>query len=165
MLFTLATMLTGLSADVKRNSYLESFRSSDWGFPSEQVEYSYEPFMLCNSIVNKSVSSLTNLDYESLSIDVRRNSINIIERLSTIFIDNISDDNLYPSSYGTFIIEFEKNNSIFSLEVGKNSIGYFSEINGNTVHFQEEINIENFEELDLIVGDLNKVFFDFYSKI
>jgi hypothetical protein len=165
MIITLATMLTGLSGDVRKNSYLESHRTMDWRFTSEQVESKFEPFLLESADVNIRLNDFRNLYYDNISNKVKSNTLSVLDRLSSIFIDNVTEDSFYPSSYGTIIIEFEKKGAIFSLEIGKNRIGYFSEIDGKTVHFQEEVSIDNPEHLNLAIGELNDLFFDFYSKI
>lgn len=115
-----------------------------------------------DSIIKK---IMNNLQSENIAEDVQFNVNKIIEKLPEIFIDNIlSKENMYSSSYGTFIIDFEENGNVFSLEVGTNSIGYFSEIDSKTKNFCEEISIdaENFDESIL---KINTDFLAFYDRL
>lgn len=105
------------------------------------------------------------LQTEKLSADIQVNVNNILEKLPYIFIENVrSKDNVYRSSYGTVMIDFEEDGNVFSLEVGTKSIGYFSEINSCTNDFCEEILIDedNFEKS---IDRVNSDFLAFYDKL
>ena len=114
---------------------------------------------------NFSKKIMSYLQSENLSAEIQVNVNNILEKLPNIFIENVrSKDNIYSSSYGTVLIDFEEDGKIFSLEVGTKSIGYFSEIDSTTNDFCEEIIIEedNFEES---IDKVNSDFLAFYDKI
>jgi hypothetical protein len=110
--------------------------------------------------------TISYLQSENLNAEIQANLNKILETLPNIFIDNvISNDNVYCSSYGTVLIDFEEKNNIFSLEIGTSSIGYFSEINSVTSDFCEEIFIDNDDNFERSVRKLNNDFLAFYDRI
>lgn len=84
---------------------------------------------------------------KNISQNVYKTSFDIINSLSESILFKLSLDNIYPSKYGTLILDWEDENSNdeFSLEIGNNCFGYFSELNGkDTFNIDEaEYNQEN----------------------
>ncbi len=73
-----------------------------------------------------------------ISAEVFNNSLNIIDSISPNSLNNLNPENIYPSKYGTIILDWIfENDNIFSIEIGKNSVGYFYE-KGNTDSKQVE---------------------------
>jgi len=96
---------------------------------------------------------------EGISANVFNNSLSIIEALSPSVIEKLDLDNVYVSNSNTTILDWEKDDDVFSLEIGKDSIGYFIEKNGKDVKLVEvrktdEANIEN--TLNELLGDLSE---------
>ena len=173
MFFTLTafTLISGLSPDVRKNSYLATFEDSDIvvserPFIFANKEYDIMTnfcFVNSNDVLVKDISKY--LEGENIKKEVQINTIKVIEKLSEFFIDNIDLDSVYISSYGTVLIDFEKEQNIFSIEVGTKSIGYFSEVKSITNDFCEESYIDNDEKLCLTIGKLNNDFLNFYNRI
>jgi len=79
---------------------------------------------------------------------------------------NFNINNLYESSYGTAILEYEIDNSNFTIEIGEKSFGYFSEKDGDYLKIIDEVLIsDKYDERDVIIGNLNKDFIDFYYSL
>lgn len=109
---------------------------------------------------------LEELDLEISNRKVKKNAIEIIRNLPALFIMNFDITNLYKSSYGTAILEYEINNSNFTIDIGENSFGYFSEVNGEFLTINEEVTINDINsENDIVLGKLNQDFIDFYYSI
>ena len=173
MVFTLTalTLISGLSLDLRQNSYLATFEDSDIVMVERPFIFSNQDrnTMINYSLIDKSnnlLKSLTKyLDEENIQVEVQINTIKVIENLSELFIANIDLDFVYTSNYGTVLIDFEKGKSIFSIEIGAKSIGYFSEIKAITNDFCEESFIDNDDKLLLTIGKLNNDFLNFYNRI
>jgi hypothetical protein len=173
MFFTLTafTLISGLSPDARKNSYLANFDDSE-------IVVAESPYVFMsqddNTMVNfciidtgdkllKNISKY--LEEENIHKEVQINTIKVVESLSEFFIDNIDLDSIYPSSYGTVLVDFEKDNNIFSIEIGTKSIGYFSEVESVTYDFCEESFIDDNEKFNLTIGKLNNDFLNFYNRI
>lgn len=173
MFFTLTafTLISGLSPDARKNSYLANFDDSDIvvaEMPYGSISHNYNT-MTNFCIIDKNDNLLKNiskyLEEENIQKEVQINTIKVIESLSEFFIDNIDLDSIYTSSYGTILVDFERDNNIFSIEIGSKSIGYFSEIESITNDFCEESFIDDNEKLNLTIGKLNNDFLNFYNRI
>ena len=100
-----------------------------------------------------------NLD-EDLKIgqEVFNNSLKIIDDLYPSLSQELNVDKLYPTSYGTVIMDWEKGNGdIFSLEIGSKSIGYFIEKNGR--------DIKQVDEKEIVSNTLEELFTDLETFI
>lgn len=165
---TAFTLLSGLSPDIRRNSYLASFENLDYISIENNCNITTESILrdvYLKSNDNKLLKNVPKyLEDECVNKDVQINVIKIIENLSKIYIDNIHEDNVYVSGYGTVLMDFEKDKYIFSLEIGTKSIGYFSEIDSETNDFCEEASIED-DSFNISVGKLNTDFINFYNRI
>lgn len=70
-------------------------------------------------------------DEDRISSAVLTNTWSVLDRLSLKSLDRLNIDDIMVSSYGTIIIDWEKDReNVFSLEIGKDSLGYFIEENG-----------------------------------
>ncbi|WP_312205989.1 hypothetical protein [Epilithonimonas hominis] len=169
MLITATVILAGLSADVRRQSFLESYINDDLTYYVEYLhnkQESLNDFYLDHSNESKRITMLEELDLEISNRKVKKNAIEIIRNLPALFIMNFDITNLYKSSYGTAILEYEINNSNFTIDIGENSFGYFSEVNGEFLTINEEVTINDINsENDIVLGKLNQDFIDFYYSI
>lgn len=169
MLITATVILAGLSADVRRQSFLESYINDDLTYYVEYLHNKQEflnDFYLDHSNESKRITMLEELDLEISNRKVKKNAIEIIRNLPALFIMNFDITNLYKSSYGTAILEYEINNSNFTIDIGENSFGYFSEVNGEFLTINEEVTINDINsENDIVLGKLNQDFIDFYYSI
>ncbi|NOJ75696.1 hypothetical protein [Empedobacter stercoris] len=171
MLITATTViLAGLSADVRRQSFLESYVNDNSTYPTEYLHN--EPkfnndFYLDHTNESRRFEILNELEAEVLNNEVRKNAVEIIRNLPALFLINFDMSNLYVSSYGTTILEYETHNSNFTIEIGEKSFGYFSEVNGNYLTINEDVSITelNQEKKDLILGKLNTDFIDYYYSL
>ena len=103
---------------------------------------------------------------EFVNKNVKKNTIDIIRNLSALYLINFDLNNLYQSAYGTAVLEFIKDDSNFTIEVGEESFGYFGEIDGDYITINEEILIPlNIDEREIVYGNLNNDFVDFYYSI
>lgn len=167
MLITATVLLVGLSADVRRQSFIESYSNS---IP-QYIEYysdsgfSNNEYFLDHIEDSKRSTLLKELNIENSNINVKINAIDIIKNLSALFVMDFNPDNFYKSSYGTMVFEYEKKNANFTIEVGENSFGYFSEINNEIKHLKEEVELSKFDVNDTPLGQLNKDFVDFYYSV
>jgi hypothetical protein len=164
---TAFTLVSGLSLDMKRNSYLANFEVNEaiiCPIFSNPYNYNITDFLVnkCD-FIKRNISNY--LQEENIQTDVQINTYRVIENLSEFFIDNVDLNSIYTSKYGTVLIDFEKNNNIFSIEIGVKSIGYFSEIDTKTIDFCEETFIDNENNLSSSLSKLNKSFLEFYNKI
>jgi len=169
MLITATVILAGLSADVRRQSFIESYVDDNTTYQNEYVHndvvYSNDFYLDINS-ESKKTDLLNEIEKEFVNTDVKRNTIDIIRNLSALYLMNFNLDNLYQSAYGTAVLEFIKDDSNFTIEVGKESFGYFGEIDGDYIKINEEIVIsQNLEEREIVYGNLNNDFVEFYYSI
>ena len=75
----------------------------------------------------------------NISSDVYKTSYDLISLLPESVLFKLNEENLYPTNYGTLVLDWEdeKSNDEFSLEVGNNCFGYFSEFDCvRTGHFE-----------------------------
>lgn len=94
-----------------------------------------------------------NLGTPKISSEIIINSLRIINFLSPSILYYLDSENIYPTKFGTIIMDWEfNNNNILSLEIAKKSIGYFMEKNGEDYKEVVEISIDN---LKLIIKSLN----------
>jgi len=83
-------------------------------------------------------------DEVNVSAEVLNQSIKVLESLYPSFYEKLSDNDIYPSNYGTIIFDWEKSaDEIFSLEIGKNSLGYFIEKNEVDEKQVESLSLDN----------------------
>ncbi|BBI90465.1 hypothetical protein HYO65_gp073 [Tenacibaculum phage PTm1] len=89
-----------------------------------------------------------------IGAEVYNNSYFIFEQLYPSILEHLSIEDVYTSSYGTLIVDWEKeNNDIFSLEIGSKHLGYFIDVNGNYQKQVDKIEIE--ESVSHILKDLS----------
>lgn len=80
-----------------------------------------------------------------INSEVINNALNIVSLLRPTVLCHLSADNVYPSKFGTIIMEWDfGNDNIFSLEIAKQSIGYFTEHHGEP-QIQRDIIKFNFD--------------------
>lgn len=166
---TAFTLVSGLSLDMRRNSYLASINVNNVFVAESPICINQNDYKITDFLVNKSnliqKAIAKYLQEEKVQNDVQLNTYRIIEKLSELFIDNLDLDSIYISKYGTVLIDFEKENNLFSIEVGSKSIGYFSEIYSKTNNFCQEAFIDTEDALVATIGQLNTDFRDFYGRI
>jgi hypothetical protein len=57
------------------------------------------------------------------------NAIKFIQSLPTSIIENVEEDEINASPYGTLVVDFRNSKEeLVSVEIGKNQIGFFSEL-------------------------------------
>jgi hypothetical protein len=115
------------------------------------------------SLIKKSLSVY--LQDNGVKDNVKINTYHLIENLFHLYMDKIDLESIYLSNWGTVLIDFEKDNNIFSIEIGSKSIGYFSEINSKTEHFCEEAFINSEDSFNSTMYQLKSDLNDFYNKI
>ena len=169
MLITATVILVGLSADVRRQSFIESYVDDNITYQNEYVQkdvaYSNDFYLDINSESKKS-DLLNEIEREFVNKNVKKNTIDIIRHLSALYLINFDLNNLYQSAYGTAVLEFIKDDSNFTIEVGEESFGYFGEIDGDYITINEVILIPlNIDEREIVYGNLNNDFVDFYYSI
>lgn len=169
MLITATILLAGLSAEVKRNSYIESFYGASMlDGNTEQVDY-----IVAKKNSNRDYTQnkediflrqiQRNLILEGVNPEVLSNTMNVLRNVSAFFLSNLNEENVYKSSYGTAIMELELADDLFTLEVGKDSFGYFSEVNGRINHKVEEVFFSNGSGYDEALGSLNQDILEFIT--
>lgn len=165
MLITATIFLAGLSAEVKRNSYIESFYGASMlDGNTEQVNYVVAKDYTQNKEDMFLRQIQRNLFIEGVSPEVLRNTMNVLKNISVFFLSNLKEENIYKSSYGTAIIELELEDDIFTIEIGKNSFGYFSEVNSKVTNKVEEVFFSNSAEYDAALGSLNQDILKFVTE-
>ena len=169
MLITATVILAGLSADVRRQSFLESYVNDNSNYQIEYVQNDTQfsnDFYLDRTSESKRIEILNELESEIINKDVKRNTVDIIRNLPALFLMNFDINNLYESSYGTAILEYEIDNSNFTIEIGEKSFGYFSEKDGDYLRIIDEVlTFDTYDEREVIIGNLNKDFIDFYYSL
>lgn len=92
---------------------------------------------------------------DNLDPIIINNALNIINQIPPSILYHLRPENIYPSKYGTLILDWEFNdeNNIVSFEVAKNSIGYFVEKDGKNIKQVDEITL-NDDNIDHIVWTL-----------
>lgn len=148
-----------------QNLFVDSYNANDF---DEEIIYDYrESYFLTKidfldsvSKIKNRISEFVNLNAEDkISPAVYNQSVRIIDALSPSLWDKIGDKNIYASSYGTLIFDWEKSDDdIFSLEVGNKSFGYFIENNGKDVKQVDQLMIDDkFEKQSvLLLEDLSQ---------
>jgi hypothetical protein len=97
----------------------------------------------------------------NISSDVYKTSYDLISLLPESILFKLKEDDLYPTNYGTLVLDWEdeKSNDEFSLEVGNNCFGYFSEFDG-----KDTINVEEVAFSTEEVNELHKKIEEFYQR-
>lgn len=96
------------------------------------------------------------LQAKPIKTETISNAISIFESLSLNLIYHLDVDDIYCSSYGTIIFDWEfENENIFSVEIGKESLGYFYEKDSNIVQ-REDLKIDNSESLLNAIVNIQK---------
>lgn len=92
-----------------------------------------------------------------ISSDVLNNTLNIINAIPPSLLYYLNPDNIYPSKYGTIIMDWEFGNkeNYLSLEIAKDSIGYFIEVNGKDHKQIEKINTNDDDSFDYAIASIN----------
>lgn len=81
-----------------------------------------------------------------ISADVLSQCYSLIDNLYPSVLELLDADDVYSTSYGTVIFDWEKDSdNAFSLEIGAKEIGYFIEVNGNDV-----------KQVDSFIFDISK---------
>ena len=82
---------------------------------------------LANGSVNlNSLPLPSSLSTQILPLCLSTNSLQIINFLSPSILYYLDSENIYPTKFGTIIMDWEfSNNNLLSLEIAKKSIGYF----------------------------------------
>lgn len=96
----------------------------------------------------------------SISADVYKTSYDLISLLPESILFRLREDNVYPTNYGTVVLDWEDDNSNdeFSLEIGNSCFGYFSERDGKDMINVEEVDFNSQE-----VSNLHKRIEEFYQ--
>ncbi|MFK8269384.1 MULTISPECIES: hypothetical protein [Capnocytophaga] len=167
MLITATTLImSSLSPDARKQSILESYIGNA---PAnvELLHKNTEAFGKTYFLKNSSSQTKQRQIIEELEISnnvVKRNALEIIRNLPELFLINFDVDNVYESSYGTAILEYETKSSNFTIEIGEDSFGYFGEKDGDYLIIEEEVFIpEERDERNKIFGKLSKEFVKFYN--
>jgi hypothetical protein len=172
----LASTIFSLSPDVRRYQYM----NKHIGYENEtEIESIIEDEIIVDlkscyylnnisgsysEVIKNQLISFSNQTDDSdsdskISFDVLNQSLNIIDSIYPSLIEKLNIDNIYSSSYGTVILDWElSNNSLFSLEVGKNAIGYFIEKNGDDVKEVDSLSLseKNLKNtFSLLIKDLS----------
>jgi|LakWasMe91_HOW11_FD_contig_61_751339_length_1875_multi_6_in_0_out_0_2 hypothetical protein len=166
------SLIASLNPDAGKShyKYLSIYREN---YYIENLEESVVPRLIENSEVNcvedlimneiNSISLLKDdwngMGSKKISSEVLNNSINVIGAIPPSVLYYLKPDNIYPSKYGTIILDWEFGNkdNCLSLEIAKNSIGYFVEVDGNDSKQVEELSTapENFDTaVASVVNDL-----------
>lgn len=97
----------------------------------------------------------------TISSDVYKTAYDLISLLPETVLLKLNENNLYPTNYGTIVLDWEdeKSNDEFSLEVGNNCFGYFSEFEG-----KDTINVEEVTFTPEEVNKLHKGIEEFYQR-
>jgi hypothetical protein len=85
-----------------------------------------------------------------LNLKVVNNTTDFIDTLSTLIVEEIDMNNIYSTGYSTIVIDFEREDSLFSLELGVEQLGYFLENNGVDEKFNDYINYSEIHNSNLI---------------
>ncbi len=143
--------LLSFSPDVKKHRFFNQKNISEQFVLDEPEVDIKESYFLKYNLYNffdKIKYSLlgfleTNTKWDvKINSDVFNQSIKILENLYPSIYENLEEDNIYPSNYGTIIFDWKKSeNELFSLEIGKDYFGYFIEKN--------EIDVKQIEFLSL----------------
>lgn len=166
------SFIASLNPDAGKShyKYLNIYREPSY---MENLEESVLPRLIDNSEVNCTedllMSEINNISLlkdnwngmgsQKISSEVLNNTINVIGAIPPSVLYYLNPNNIYPSKYGTIILDWEFGNkdNCLSLEIAKNSIGYFVEIDGNDSKQVEELstNTENFDTtIGSVVSDL-----------
>ena len=97
----------------------------------------------------------------NISSNVYITSYDLISLLPESILFKLEVDNLYPTNYGTIVLDWEddKSNDEFSLEIGNSCFGYFSEFDGEDRVIIEEVSFSPQE-----VSKLYKKIEEFYQR-
>ncbi len=93
---------------------------------------------------------------QKINFQVIDNTLNVLGSIAPSVLYYLCPNNIYPSKYGTIIIDFEFGNkdNYVSLEIAKNSIGYFVEKDG--IDYKQIEKLEtNEESFDASVASIN----------
>lgn len=105
--------------------------------------------------ISKLPANWNNLGSNTISSEIIDNTLKLIELLPPSILYYLKAENIYPSDFGTIIMdwEFDKEN-LFSLEIAKKSIGYFVELNGKNHKQVDRISFTD-ENINTIVSSIN----------
>jgi hypothetical protein len=135
----LTTCFLSINPEVEKLKYVIEYNHSDFenDFDFFDIKSSY--FICRNDVKSKHdilkeyvKSFYNNKTLENtISSGVLENSLNLIDLLSPLQIEELEFNNFSITPYGTVVFDWEKDrDNVFSLELGSKSIGYFIEVNG-----------------------------------
>jgi hypothetical protein len=157
------TTLLGLNPDVEKSKFLNESILEDIVENEVFFDLKKTYFFVNNHqskidhLKNHIATFLENInENEVLSLNVVNNAFNFLDRLNSNIVDELNFDNVYTTSYGTIVFDYENKNesSVFSLEIGKKEIGYFIEKNDIDIKQVDAVEIEKINE-ELITDLIN----------
>ena len=80
-------------------------------------------------------------DSHKIRSNVYKTAFDIVNRLPESVLSKIDTEDIYPTNYGTIVLDWNYNNSDdeFSLEIGDSCFGYFSEYDGSDIVRVDEV--------------------------
>ncbi len=70
------------------------------------------------------------------------NTIGFLSSIPEAYLFNLNPENIEPTPYGTFVLEFSNNQNLISVEIGKNKLGYFNKLLGQVISSSDGINFD-----------------------
>ncbi|MHA3788165.1 hypothetical protein ACX0HA_08150 [Flavobacterium hauense] len=158
------SVILGLNPDFDKQKYRfhSNFFKIEPGNETNETSYKSELFLrnheikTCEEELKNEIDHISKLPdnwngfgSKKISTEVIINTLNVVSEIPPSILYYLKD-NIYPSKFGTIILDWEfggADNNIFSLEISKNSVGYFIESKGEDIKQVESLDI-SFEEFD-----------------
>lgn len=165
------SLIAGLNPNVEKNRFQYLLKEN------YKVDYNYESadyrcvkdFFLSNLTI-KNIEESIKEEIDSISLlkddwngmgtkainpDIINNSVRIINSIPPSILYYLDKDNIYPTKFGTIILdwEFGNKNNILSLEIARHSVGYFMEVNGEDFKQVETLSLAE-DSFDNTVSDV-----------
>lgn len=119
-------------------------------FQFEDIQYLPIRFDLLSLAINKvdrfksiPIDKWINSGYK-YPLEETYNNVNVfLSSLPDIYLYNLDTENIEPTSYGTFVLDFISNNNKLSIEIGKEKIGYFTDFINQDNLMSEGVNFND----------------------
>jgi len=105
--------------------------------------------------ISKLPDNWNKLGTDKISSEIIDNTLTVVEKIWPSLLYYLKPENIYPSQYGTIILDWEfDNENLLSLEIGKKSLGYFVEVGGKNHKQVDRLEISD-ENMGAIISSIN----------
>lgn len=147
----LLTSFVALNPEVEKFQYVNNYQYNEPTYTERMFDLK-SVYLVCSDVKSKNdiLKDKINIFHKSKELDLKIssrvliNSHNLLNILSPILLEELDLNNVYSTSYGTLVFDWEKDeDNVFSLELGADKIGYFIEVDGEDVKRVDDVSLKD----------------------